>query len=385
VFYAYLVQKFILYLGYALSPIFIGFLAIRALNSIGTNYLLSLVGVMLWPLGWGAASLVTAGLITFMTDQSFLWNQSIGGAAGYAFQNFIGVAALGVWVIFSTIAAPIVIQRVITHGIQAGAALMSGVTTAATNRLNAVHDGRERRQRRASVAPQDQEPALPINMNDVDTTLRETPVPKTERPNLSRKKFDPTRIFVDRDRLAWFWFIVAGLILVAAAIDRVVLVQTFKQRERVVVLDPSGTFHVAPLLKFDEAKDLHAEQSTLATIAFLERNPKGFDHDDLMKQMFLKNALVKAQVERTSEQPEFAAKQLHQKAEIAKITILQTRENFVLTQVTGQLVRTGIFDDKAFAEAIPFTLAFKFQRNPNMVQNGRFPSAVYDFKYETTP
>jgi hypothetical protein len=132
VFYAYLVQKFILYLGYALSPIFIGFLAIRALNSIGTNYLLSLVGVMLWPLGWGAASLVTAGLITFMTDQSLLWNQSLLGAGGYAFQNFIGVAALGVWVIFSTIAAPIVIQRVITHGIQAGAALMSGVTTAAT-------------------------------------------------------------------------------------------------------------------------------------------------------------------------------------------------------------------------------------------------------------
>ena len=131
VFYAYLVQKFILYLGYALSPIFIGFLAIRALNQIGTNYLLSLVGVMIWPLGWGAASLVTAGLITFMTDQSFLWNQSLGGAAGYAFQNFIGVAALGVWVIFSTIAAPLIIQRTITHGIQAGAALISGVTTAA--------------------------------------------------------------------------------------------------------------------------------------------------------------------------------------------------------------------------------------------------------------
>ncbi len=222
-------------------------------------------------------------------------------------------------------------------------------------------------------------------MNAVETTPRETPVPKTERPNLSHKKFDPTRIFVDRDRLAWFWFITAGLILVGAAIDRFVLVQSFKQRERVIVLDPSGTYHVAPLLKFGEAKDLHAEQSTLATIAFLERNPKGFDHYDLMKQMFLKNALIKAQAERTSEEPEFAAKQLHQKAEIARITILQTRENFVLTQVTGQLVRTGIFDDKAFAEAVPFTLAFKFQRNPNMVQNGRFPSAVYDFKYETTP
>lgn len=221
-------------------------------------------------------------------------------------------------------------------------------------------------------------------MNTSETPIRETPVPKTERPDFSRKKFDPTRIFVDRDRLAWFWFIIAGLILVGASVDRFLLVQTFKQRERVVILDPSGTFHVAPLLKFEEAKDLHAEQSTLATIAFLERNPKGFDHADLLKQMFLKSAAAKAQVARATEEPEFMAKQLHQKAEIGNITILQTRENFVLTQVTGQLVRTGIFQDRAFAEAIPFKLAFKFQRNPNMVQNGRFPTAVYDFKYETS-
>jgi len=221
-------------------------------------------------------------------------------------------------------------------------------------------------------------------MDTTETTLRETPVPKTERPNLSRKKFNPTRIFVDRDRLAWFWFIVAGLILVGAAVDRVILVQTFKQRERVVILDPSSTFHVAPLLKFEEAKDLHAAQSSLATIAFLERNPKGFDHDDLLKQMFLKNALIKARAQHASEDAEFAAKQLHQKAEIGSITILQTRENLVLTQVTGQLVRTGIFQDRAFTEAIPFKLAFKFQRNPNMVQNGRFPTAVVDFHYETS-
>ena len=100
--------------------------------------------------------------------------------------------------------------------------------------------------------------------------------------------------------------------------------------------------------------------------------------------MFLKAAVAKAQAARAAEEPEFVAKQLHQKAEIGKITILQTRENFVLTQVTGQLVRTGIFQDKAFAEAVPFKLAFKFQRNPNMVQNGRFPTAVSDFKYETS-
>ena len=135
-------------------------------------------------------------------------------------------------------------------------------------------------------------------------------------------------------------------------------------------------------LTVDEAKDLHAEQSTLATVAFLERNPKGFDHDDLLKQMFLKNALVKAQAERASEEAEFAAKQLHQKAEIGRIDILATRDNEVLTAVTGQIIRSGIFQDKAFTEAFPFTLRLRLIRNPNMSLNGRFPTAVGDFKYE---
>jgi hypothetical protein len=40
VFYAYLVQKFILYVGFALAPIFIGFLAVRTLHSIGVAFLL---------------------------------------------------------------------------------------------------------------------------------------------------------------------------------------------------------------------------------------------------------------------------------------------------------------------------------------------------------
>lgn len=221
-------------------------------------------------------------------------------------------------------------------------------------------------------------------MNTAEDTLRETPVPKTTAAVTTRKKTDPTRIFVDKDRLAWFWFIVAFLVLIGAAVDRYYLVQTFKQRERVVVIDPAGTFYVSPLLKFEEAKELHAQQSTLAATALLERNPKGFDNEDLLKQMFLKSALAKAQSVRGAENAEFLAKQLHQKVEIGKIDILNTRENYVLTQVTGQLVRSGIFQDKAFAEAIPFKLSFKLQRNPNMVQNGRFPTAVADFKYEPT-
>jgi hypothetical protein len=221
-------------------------------------------------------------------------------------------------------------------------------------------------------------------MNRLDETLRETAVPNNGQPAIARRHFNPTRIFVEKDRLVWFWFLFAMLVLILAAVDRFFLVQGFKQRERVIVMDPAGTFYVSPLLKFQEAKELHAQQTTFATLAFLQRSPKGFDNEDLLKQMFLKRAVEKANALRSVEDAEFKAKQLHQKVEVSRIDILRTREDFVLTEVTGQLIRNGIFQNKAFSEAVPFKLSLKFMRNPNMVLNGRFPTAVGDFKYETS-
>jgi TrbL/VirB6 plasmid conjugal transfer protein len=130
VFYAYLVQKFILYVGYALAPIFIGFLAVRTLHSIGVGFLLGYAGVLCWPLGWGAASLLTSGLISFMTDQSFLSLGGVSGSAGYGLQNLLGLAALALWLISSTIAAPIIMQKAIATGAQVGQGLATTAFTA---------------------------------------------------------------------------------------------------------------------------------------------------------------------------------------------------------------------------------------------------------------
>ena len=217
-----------------------------------------------------------------------------------------------------------------------------------------------------------------------DTTpelLRESPV-KTKPAPIPKRAFNPTRVFVDKDRTAFLWFWVAVIAVLFAAAQPYYLIQKFKQRERVVIIDPAGTYYVSPLLDFQEAKDFHAQQSTLAAMAFLERNPKGFDNPELLKQVFLKYAYEKAQKQIFTEAEELKSKQLHQKPEVAKIDILETREDFVMTQVTGQLVRTGIFEQKAFSESIPFKLAFKMRRNPDMTKNGRFPTAVSDFKYE---
>lgn len=123
-FWGYVFQTVILNLGYALSPLLIGFMAIPALKNIGTKYLLNLFGVLLWPLGWAVAALVTQGILDFMTDPSFEYIDPTSTLPDL--QKTIGVAAVGFWIIFSTVAAPIIIQHVITDGIQAGSQLLSG-------------------------------------------------------------------------------------------------------------------------------------------------------------------------------------------------------------------------------------------------------------------
>src|SRR5437660_3292654 len=127
--WAYLIQTAILYLGYSLSPVFVGFFMVPSLTEVGRRYFLKLVGVMFWPLGWGVAGLVTEGMIDFMTDRSFL---SVPGAGSelYSLQNMMGLAFLGIWIIFSTIAAPLILQRSVETGSSAAAEMISGAFAA---------------------------------------------------------------------------------------------------------------------------------------------------------------------------------------------------------------------------------------------------------------
>jgi hypothetical protein len=60
-----------------------------------------------------------------------------------------------------------------------------------------------------------------------------------------------------RDRLPWFWFFFTVAVLLFSAMDRYHIVSQFKQRERVVIIDPAGTYYLSPLLQFSEARDLH--------------------------------------------------------------------------------------------------------------------------------
>jgi hypothetical protein len=83
-------------------------------------------------------------------------------------------------------------------------------------------------------------------METTESTPRQTPTGNGSATiHFPRKRFDPTQLFAQRDRLPWFWFFVAVAVTIFAAFDRYHLIQQFKQRERVVIIDPSQTYYIS--------------------------------------------------------------------------------------------------------------------------------------------
>jgi len=98
--------------------------------------------------------------------------------------------------------------------------------------------------------------------------------------------------------------------------------------------------------------------------------------------MFLTDAWEKARRQFAEETAERESKRWHQKAEIERIDFVETRDDRLLANVSGQLIRVGTFQNRSLSEAVPFRLSLKMLRNPDLTQNGRFPTAVSDFRYE---
>ena len=193
---------------------------------------------------------------------------------------------------------------------------------------------------------------------------------------------------------ARFWMLAAIVFAALAAVAPYLTVRAMKQKEKVVILDPGGTMIYSPLLGFEEAGQLHAYHVRLACLALLQRNPVGPDLPDLLKRIFLESARKKAAAIFLAQNPESKEKQIHQKVEITKIDILDSRKindnsgqtyEAVNVRAQGNLIRTGTVNKLEFREPVKFQIELLLLRNPDLLGNGRLPLVVQDFKYSETP
>ncbi len=214
------------------------------------------------------------------------------------------------------------------------------------------------------------------------TLIKETTVPHVRPDSALRphRPWNPLAMFADHARAARLWCLVAVSAVGFCVVQPFLVIHAYREPERVIVLDAAGTFHVGPLLGFEEATKLHEQCALLACLALFQRNPAGPDFPELLDRLFLPDAAQKVRTHVAATAEEFAAKGLHQKPEVLKLTVLETRENLVLVQAEGQLVRTGVAGGQTFGEAQTFTVRFKFARNPNLAANGRYPLAVWTYE-----
>jgi hypothetical protein len=70
--------------------------------------------------------------------------------------------------------------------------------------------------------------------------LRTTETKSADATKMPPRRFDLTRLLTQRDRLPWFWFFFTVAVLLLSAMDRYHIVSQFKQRERVVIIDPAA-------------------------------------------------------------------------------------------------------------------------------------------------
>jgi hypothetical protein len=103
-----LLQQFLFALAIGVSPIFFGLLLIHGLDGISSRFLTGFVGLVLWPLGWGIANLVTTLLLDFALNTA---NNAGLSAINYLSGGVLWWLALGVWATGSTLAAPWIISR----------------------------------------------------------------------------------------------------------------------------------------------------------------------------------------------------------------------------------------------------------------------------------
>jgi len=192
----------------------------------------------------------------------------------------------------------------------------------------------------------------------------------------------PVKIFSNNLLAARFWFLISFVLLIISVVQPILLFKVSRIREKVVVMDEAGVFHIAPVTGLDDAEKLHAYVSTLAADALLNRSPAGPDNRELLKQLYVEPAHSYALKIIEGETAEFTKKNIHQKAEISEISTIGTANGRIISHVKGQIVRTGVFGGQTFSESYLFETVLTLVRNPNLSTNGRLPLAVWNLKYK---
>jgi hypothetical protein len=127
----WLLQQLLAEVCFAVSPIFLGCLLLPPMGQMAARFFTNYISVLCWPIGWGIANLVTVALLNLAINPS---NNAGLGALNFFGGGFIWWIGVGLWALFSSVAAPWLVTKALSAGEQPLISLFSaGVNTAQTS------------------------------------------------------------------------------------------------------------------------------------------------------------------------------------------------------------------------------------------------------------
>jgi hypothetical protein len=178
----------------------------------------------------------------------------------------------------------------------------------------------------------------------------------------------------------WIWQGLFILAVTAIPITNSLTLQTAMGRMRFVAMDSRDTFYLANMGSFDTAQHVHAELAKMAAETIFDRNPEGFDDPERLERLF--NPITAANVNKEAgrDADVYRAQGIHQKIETGQIRELEVDANTALVSVEGQILRTGVFNQRLTNETKKVTVFLKLRVNEDMALNGRYPLVVVNYE-----
>lgn len=191
-----------------------------------------------------------------------------------------------------------------------------------------------------------------------------------------------TDIFISKQKLAIFWFLVAVGCLVGTAYHLYGVAIEGRSRMLYVPIEQADVYIDSTLSK-QELDDLVDFQTRLTMETFLNRGPKGVVTPGRLGFLFTEAGFEQAAQDIKDSSYDFRTRQIHQMVELGEVSILHKSDGGASSRVSGQIIRVSI--DPVEAETVTQVYSIianlEWDRNRNLRDKKRFAYVCRDLQY----
>ncbi|MCW0220299.1 MAG: hypothetical protein OJI67_18375 [Prosthecobacter sp.] len=191
-----------------------------------------------------------------------------------------------------------------------------------------------------------------------------------------------TDIFISKQKLAIFWFLVSLGCIVGTAWHLYGIAIEGRSRMLYVPIEDADVYLDRNLTRqdLDEIVDF---QTRLTLETFLNRGPKGPVTPDRLGYLFSPSGYEQAVLDIKDNGYDFRTRQIHQMLELGEVSALHNPDGSATTRASGQLVRVSIdpTENQAITQSFGFIATMNWERNKNLRDKKRFLFVCTDLQY----